>query len=286
MLTFDVEEYFHAEAAAAGLPREQWDTLSPRLPAAVDEILQLLAQFEVRATFFVLGWVARHEEALVRKISAAGHEIASHGMTHAMLTRLSPDEFAAELTDSKALLEDMCGQEVQGFRAPTFSVMHKTAWALDVLARCGYSYDSSIFPVRHDRYGVPEAPTQPHWAVGPEGGRMLELPPLTLRMLGANVPVGGGGYMRLLPTALVAKGLRRCESQGRGGMIYLHPWEFDPGQPVLAMGRLSRWRHRVNLDKTHAKLHRLMKRFTFADVRSQLPALRECAGETFQYGKQ
>jgi len=284
MLTFDVEEYFHVEAVAARLSRERWDTMERRLPAEVDEILQLLAEFDVRATFFVLGWVARNEEAVVKRIAAAGHEIASHGMSHAMLTRLSPVALAAELADSKALLEDMCGQAVAGFRAPTFSVMHGTAWALDALTRCGYAYDSSVFPVRHDRYGVPEAPTMPHWAVGPEGGRLLELPPLTLRMLGANLPVGGGGYMRLLPTGLMAKGLRRCESQGCGGMIYLHPWEFDPGQPVLPMSRVGRWRHRVNLHKTHAKLRRLMQRFAFTDVRSQLPTLRERASQTFPYG--
>jgi len=284
MLSFDVEEYFHVEAASVGVPRERWDEWPLRLPAAVDEILTLLADMRTTATFFILGWVARHEEAVVRRIAAAGHEIASHGMSHAMVTKLEPASLAAELADSKSLLEDMSGQPVLGFRAPTFSVMRRTAWALDVLVQCGYEYDSSIFPVRHDRYGVPDAPTWPHWGVGPDGGRLLELPPLTLRVLGNNLPVGGGGYLRLFPTSLIAKGLRRAEKQGHGGMLYLHPWEFDPGQPRLPMSRLGQWRHRVNLAKTHHKLRYLMEHFPFTDIRSQLPSLRERTTKTFEYG--
>ena len=285
MLSFDVEEYFHAEAVAVGgLPRERWGEMPCRLAESMDEILTLLAERKTTATFFILGWVARHEESVVRRIAAAGHEIASHGMSHAMLTRLEPAELAAELSDSKALLEDLGGRPVLGFRAPTFSVMHRTAWALDVLVQCGYEYDSSIFPIRHDRYGVPEAPAKPHWGIGPGGGRILELPLLTLRVPGNNLPVGGGGYLRLFPTWLVAQGLRRAEKHGHGGMVYLHPWEFDPGHPVMAMGRVSRWRHRVNLHKTHRKLRRLMEQFPFTDIRSQLPHLRETT-TMFQYGQ-
>ena len=283
MLSFDVEEYFQVEAAAARVSREQWDQFPRRLAESVDTILTLLDERKTTATFFVLGWVARHEETIVKRIAAAGHEIASHGMSHAMVTRLEPAELAVELSDSKALLEDLSGQPVLGFRAPTFSVMRRTAWALDVLVQCGYEYDSSIFPVRHDRYGVPDAPTVPHWGIGPTGSRLLELPPLTLRMLGTNLPVGGGGYLRLFPTGLVARGLRRSAKQGQSGMLYLHPWEFDPGHPVLPMSRLGRWRHRVNLHKTHRKLRRLMDQFPFTDIRSQLPTLRETT-VMFQYG--
>jgi len=285
MLSFDVEEYFHAEAAAAGAPRDRWDQMDRRAAESVEEILALLAELKTTATFFMLGWVARRDSALVKRIAAAGHEIASHGMSHAMLTKLEPADLETELADSKALLEDLSGQPVLGFRAPTFSVMHRTAWALDVLVRCGYEYDSSIFPVRHDRYGVPEAPTKPHWGLGPAGSRILELPPLTLRVLGNNLPVGGGGYLRLFPTWLIAHGLRQAEKQGRSGMIYLHPWEFDPGQPRLPMGRLGRWRHRVNLHKTHRKLRRLMERFPFTDIRSQLPRIRERTTTMFPYGQ-
>ena len=284
MLSFDVEEYFHAEAAAAGLSRDRWGEMDRRAAESVDEILALLAERKTTATFFVLGWVARHETEIVKRIAAAGHEIASHGMTHHMLTRLEPAAFETELADSKALLEDLSGQPVVGIRAPTFSVMHRTAWALDALVRCGYEYDSSIFPVRHDRYGVPDAPTKPHWGIGPAGSRILELPPLTLRLLGNNLPVGGGGYLRLFPTGLLAHALRRTARLGHRGMIYVHPWEFDPSQPRLTMGRLTRWRHRVNLHKTANKLRRLMEQFPFTDIRTQLPHLREQTTTMFQYG--
>jgi polysaccharide deacetylase family protein (PEP-CTERM system associated) len=268
MLSFDVEEYFHVEAAAAaGLRPEDWDGWERRLDPAVGRVLELLAGRGATATFFVLGWVAREEPGVVERIARAGHEIASHGMTHAMLGRLGPERFAAELAESRRLLEDLSGRPVRGYRAPTFSVTAGTAWAIDCLAEAGYEYDSSVFPVRHDRYGVPDAPRGLHWAVGPGGGRIVEIPPLTLRMLGQNLPVGGGGYLRLLPTGAVARALR---GRDEPGMVYLHPWELDPGQPPLPMSRLSRWRHRVNLHRTEAKLDRLLRRFPFAGAEEVL----------------
>ncbi len=262
-----------------------WPGQPRRLQPPVERILEILATSGASATFFVLGWVANDQPELIRRIAAGGHEIASHGMDHAMLERLSPADFARQLRDSRRLLEDITGQAVIGYRAPTFSLTHRTAWALDVLAESGFEYDSSVYPIRHDRYGVPDAPTQPHRASGPGGGTILELPPLTFRALGSNWPIGGGGYLRLLPVKLPAMGLDAAAAKGLPGMIYLHPWELDPHQPRLPMRRLSRWRHRVNLRRTEGKLHRLLRRFAFTSVAARLGELKDMARRTFPYGR-
>ena len=273
LLSFDVEEYFHVEAAAAGVSRDQWPCLSKRLHEPVMRILQSLADHDASATFFVLGWVARHEPQLVREIARAGHEIASHGMSHRMLNQLSPQQFRQELLDSRHLLQDTSSQPVIGYRAPTFSVTYRTAWALDELAQASYRYDSSVFPVRHDRYGVPNAPACPHQAIGPDGGSILEIPPLTVRMMGSNWPIGGGGYLRLLPIRLLHLVLKKAGRCGQPAMIYLHPWELDPGQPVLPMSTLTRSRHRVGLGRTEKKLRYLLQRHRFTSVRNALATL-------------
>lgn len=273
LLSFDVEEYFHVEAAAARVAPRQWGSFQTRLREPLERILQALADHQTRATFFVLGWVAQRQGPLIRRLSQLGHEIASHGQSHQMITRQSPAQFRQDLLDSRHLLQDLTGQPVIGYRAPTFSVMHRTAWALDVLAGAGFRYDSSIFPVRHDRYGVADAPTGPHRAVGPEQGSILEIPPLTRRLAGTNWPLGGGGYLRLLPIKVIASALNHAARLGTAGMIYLHPWELDPGQPLLPMGKLARWRHRVNLHTTQQKLAYLLGKFRFSDVRSQLASL-------------
>ena len=273
-LSFDVEEYFQVEAAAEGGVRaENWDDFPRRLSPCVDRIVRMLGDYGVRATFFVLGWVARNEPEVVRRIAAAGHEIASHGMNHQMLARLNPAEFKQDILDSRKILEDISGRPVVGYRAPTFSITHKTAWALDVLAENGFLYDSSVFPIHHDRYGVCDAPRWPHIAQGPGGGRIIEIPPMTARWLGKNIPVGGGGYLRLLPLVMVRRALRKACQSGRSGMIYLHPWELDPGQPVLPMTRLSRFRHRVCLGRTEDKLRRLLAQFRFCAVESRVADL-------------
>jgi polysaccharide deacetylase family protein (PEP-CTERM system associated) len=280
-----VEEYFQVEAAAGSVASEQWSGFEKRLAPCVQHILELLSDHGASATFFVLGWVARHESRLVREIAQAGHEIASHGMRHAMLSRLTPAQFRRELLDSRNLLEDIAGAAVTGYRAPTFSITHKTAWAIDVLSEAGYRYDSSVFPIRHDRYGVPDAPRFAHRGVGPGGGEILEIPPLTVRAMGANWPVGGGGYLRLLPAGLIARALRAAQRSRHTGMIYMHPWEFDPAQPPLPMGRLSRWRHRVNLRRTHRKLSSLLRGFAFRAVRDAMDALTSEAKTTHCYGR-
>jgi len=284
MLSFDVEEYFQVEAAAARLPAKEWELWPDRLAPAVDQILELLDEYRAKATFFVLGWVAEHQPEIVRRIACAGHEIASHGVSHRMLHGMTPQEFRGELTDSRSRLEDLGGRPVVGFRAPTFSVTTRTSWALDVLAEMGFLYDSSIFPIRHDRYGVPGAPRWAHWARGPGGGRILEIPPLVLRIAGWNVPIGGGGYLRLFPVRLVTCALRAAERAGWPGMIYVHPWELDPGQPELPMSRLSRWRHRVGLSRTDRKLRHLLRQFAFHPVRDMLPSLQVADAEEHSYG--
>jgi len=283
LLSFDVEEYFQVEAAAARISRLDWDGRARRAGPLVDRLLDLLAAHRAGATFFVLGWLAARDPAMVRRIADAGHEVASHGMDHRMLTTLAPEEFRRDLRDSRRLLEDITGRPVIGYRAPTFSITRASAWALDVLAEEGFQYDSSIFPIRHDRYGVPDAPTTVHRAVGPGGGTILEIPPLTVRLAGANWPVGGGGYLRLLPVRAVAWALSAASRRGRTAMIYLHPWELDPDQPVLPMGRLARWRHRVGLRRTESKLRRLLARYAFTSVGHRLEALAAACTMTHAY---
>jgi len=285
-LSIDVEEYFCAEAVrAAGVTQDDWTSLPKRLAKPVHQILQMLDDHGTKATFFILGWVAINEKSLVELIASQGHEIASHGMSHDMLDRLTPNTFATELVESRKLLEDITGQKVRGFRAPTFSITHKTAWAIDVLAECDYEYDSSVFPIRHDRYGVPEAPPCPHLAVGPRGGNILEIPPLTLRILGRNFPAAGGGYLRLLGSRFVAHSLAGQARKGAAGGIYLHPWELDPGQPELPMKFLSRFRHRINLARTASKLRWLVNRFNFCPISQLAQSIDKQKLTQFTYGK-
>jgi len=283
MLSFDVEEYFHVQAAADYIRPDDWPSYAKRLPRFIDLILQMLSDHHASATFFVLGWVARHEPQIVRRIADAGHEIASHGFNHQMITRLTPELFRRDLIDSRNILQDLVAKPVLGYRAPTFSITRNTAWALDILADLGFSYDASVFPIRHDRYGVPDAPIIPHLALGPAGSSVLELPPLVLHTLGFNFPAGGGGYFRLLPIHLTAFALARTQRLRRSAMIYLHPWEFDPDQPILPMSPLSRFRHRINLQRTAPRLRRLLSRFHFASVQSLLPDLKNQSLLKFPY---
>ncbi len=270
MLSFDVEEYFQVEAAAAGIDGREWDSFEKRLSPCVERILELLARFETTGTFFILGWVAIHERAVVRRIVEAGHEIASHGMKHRMIGTLTPEEFRQDVQASKKILEDISGKPILGYRAPTFSVTRRTLWALDILAQTGFQYDSSIYPIRHDRYGIPDAPRFIHTAEGSAGEKILEIPPLTFRFAGMNWPVGGGGYLRLFPKILVAAGLSQAERRQQPGMLYLHPWEFDPDQPRLPMSHFSRFRHRVGLRKTERKFKSLLRHYAFSSVQKVL----------------
>ncbi|MCX5662864.1 MAG: DUF3473 domain-containing protein [Planctomycetota bacterium] len=268
VLSFDVEEYFHIEAAHAAVPRTDWDRWPSRVEASVDLLLGICDRQGLRATFFVLGDVARRCPRLVPRIAAGGHEIASHGNLHDRLHRLDPAAFAGDLDVSRKLLEDQSGQPVRGYRAPTFSVVPATAWAIDVLLDAGFAYDSSIFPVRHPAYGVPAAPDRPFLVNRAPGSRtLLEIPPLTLALptLGASskrrhLGVAGGGYFRLLPEMLMTRGLAQAAQQGRPAVLYFHPWEFDPGIPRMPLPLLGRVRTYTGLESAAARLEKLIAR--------------------------
>lgn len=280
VLSFDVEEHFRIEAAA-GL------TIDPalrahhceRLEASTSWLLDELARFEVKATFFIVGQIARHNAQLVAAVHRAGHEVASHGWDHRRVHHFTPATFQEDVRKSKDALEQVTGQRVVGYRAPTFSIVQQTAWAIDVLAELGMLYDSSIYPVRHDRYGVPRAPRAPFLAKGVQH-TLLELPPATLRLLGVNAPMGGGGYFRLFPLFLMERALRQTERTciPSVAMLYFHPWEFDPEQLQLPLGKLSRLRTYVGIGRSRERLKSLLDRHRFTralDVAKQLSAQRD-----------
>ena len=263
-LTFDVEEYFHAEAFARVLRPEEWPTLESRVTRSTGRLLDILDRERVRATFFVLGWVAERHPGLVREIASLGHEIACHGYGHRMIQHPSRPDFERDVTRAKRALEDAIGRAVLGYRAPTFSVMRATLWSLDVLLETGFRYDSSIFPVVHDRYGIPDAPRFPHRLKAPSGAEIAEFPMSTMTLLGRRLPVAGGGYFRLFPYRVTRRAIARINGERQPAMVYLHPWEIDPDQPRIPVGPLTRFRHLVNVGKTESRLRRLLAELSFA----------------------
>ena len=263
--SFDIEEHYRIEAAAGlAVGDEAKAEYARRMEVTTRRILDQLAAAGVRATFYVVGEIARTHPSLVRAIHDAGHEVGSHSHDHRRVHRFDPESFREDVSRSKNALEQVTGSRVTGFRAPTFSVVRQTGWAVDVLAECGFEYDSSIFPVRHDRYGIPDAPRGPFMAVGRER-EILELPPLTYRVAGLNLPVAGGGYFRLFPPGVMRAGLRQAARSGPPAvaMLYFHPWEFDPGQARLPLNRLARWRTYVGVGRTTARLARLLTVYPF-----------------------
>jgi polysaccharide deacetylase family protein (PEP-CTERM system associated) len=258
-LTVDVEDYFQVSALAPHIARSSWDRIPCRVERNVERILELLADASAQATFFTLGWVAERHPQLVRRIVGAGHELASHGYAHLRITEQTPTAFAQDIRRAKRLLEDLAGTEVKGYRAPSFSVGKHTLWAFDKIAEAGYQYSSSVYPVRHDLYGMPEAPRFPY---RPRRG-ILEIPVSTARVLNRNLPAGGGGYFRLLPYALSRALIRRVNGiDRRPSVFYFHPWEIDFTQPRVRGTTLkTRFRHYVNLRRTEPRLHRLLRDF-------------------------
>jgi len=264
--TVDVEDYFQVTAFERHIRRDDWSTFESRVARGTYRLLDLLARHNTRATFYVLGWVAERFPELVREIQSAGHELGSHSYWHRLVYHLSPDEFREDLVLSLRILEGITGQAVANYRAPSFSITRRSLWALDILAEHGITCDSSVFPIHHDRYGVPGAQRHIHRLDTP-AGPLWEFPPSVSRVSGVNLPVSGGGYFRLYPLSLTIRCLERINHAGRPFMFYVHPWEVDPGQPRLPAGtRLSRLRHRVNLASTEAKLDRLLARFRFGRV--------------------
>jgi polysaccharide deacetylase family protein (PEP-CTERM system associated) len=258
-LTIDVEDYFQVSAFARYIPRDQWDSRECRVEHNVMRILDLLAEHQTRATFFTLGWIAERYPALVRRIVEGGHELASHGYGHQRASDLSPAEFGADVVHAKKLLEDIAGQAVQGYRAPSFSIGSSNLWAFDSLARAGYRYSSSIYPIRHDHYGMPDSP---RFAYRVASG-VLEVPVTTVRLLHRNVPSSGGGYFRLLPYPVSRWLLRKVNQQDREAVVfYFHPWEIDPGQPrIPGIDARTRFRHYVNIPRMQGRLQQLLGDF-------------------------
>lgn len=264
VLTIDVEEYFHVSAFEQVIGEACWSSCESRVEASVDRLLELFDSHGVKGTFFTLGWIAAHRPALVRRIAAAGHELGCHSFAHRRIYTQSRAEFAEDVRRAKRAIEDAAGRPVRGYRAPSFSIVESTLWALDVLVAEGFEYDSSIFPIRHDRYGIPSAPRGPHRRRTTGGGYIWELPLATARFLGATLPVAGGGYLRHLPPQLIHWGIRRLNRIDRlPAVVYLHPWELDPEQPRQPVGRLTTWRHYGNLDRTEERLSALLDAFEF-----------------------
>ena len=265
-LTVDVEDYFQVSAFAGCVARSEWDTLESRVCRNTERLLELFEQAGTHATFFVLGWVAERFPELVKRIHGAGHELASHSYEHGLVYDITPEAFAKDLARAKTAIGNAAGVEVQGYRAPSYSITNRSLWALDVLVREGYKYDSSIYPIRHDRYGIPDWPRHVH-RIDRAGGSIWELPGSTIARVGTNFPVGGGGYFRLLPYAWTRMGIASLNRhEGRAAIFYLHPWEIDPDQPRIRAGLLSRVRHYYGLDKTEARLRRLLAEFRFGRV--------------------
>jgi polysaccharide deacetylase family protein (PEP-CTERM system associated) len=272
--TVDVEDYFHVEAFANAISRESWPKLEYRCERNVHRILDMLAERNVRGTFFVLGWVAERSPELVKAIAAAGHEVACHGFSHQLVYRQTREQFTSETRRAKELLEDLVGKPVLGYRAASFSITKVSMWALDVLIDLGFTYDSSVFPVKHhDNYGIPEAPLGPFRLRAPSGRTLIEVPLSVASFLGARVPVSGGGYFRLFPYWLSRAGMRQIEQAGeRPVVFYFHPWEIDVDQPRVAANLVSRMRHYNNIGKCEPRLRRLLADFNFGTMSDALAA--------------
>lgn len=275
VLSFDVEEYFQVEGLRRAVRRDEWENWPSRVRPVTEALLDLLDEAQVRATFFVLGWVGERQGSLVRTIAARGHEVASHGYGHQMVNTMTPREFAQDVRRTRLLLSDLAGENVAGYRAPTFSVTPANAWAFDVLRSEGYAYSSSVFPITHDRYGWPAFPRSPVRIAWPDGSVFDEYPMATLETPFGGLPVAGGGYFRAAPGPAFRWAWRRLTRAGRSSVFYLHPWELDAAQPRVAVGVLNRWRHYIGLSNTAERLRRMLREFRWTSFRD----LRACEAE-------
>lgn len=270
-LTIDVEDYFQVNAFANHVRQDQWDSYPLRVEGNTRRILDILDSFSITATFFVLGWIAERLPALTKEIHRRGHEIASHGYAHELIYRIGPERFRADIRHSKAILEDQCGERVNGYRAPSYSITAQSLWAADILVEEGFVYDSSIFPVMHDTYGIPDAERFPYM-LQTASGPLMEFPLTTLPLhLGGKeirLPIAGGGYLRLLPAELIAWGFERINNkEKKPAVLYFHPWEIDPDQPRIKAGFKSQFRHYLNLSRTGCKLEHLFGKLAFAPMK-------------------
>jgi polysaccharide deacetylase family protein (PEP-CTERM system associated) len=272
-LTIDVEDYFHVSGFEGCVDRSQWDNYPSRVADNTYRLMDVLATAGVHGTFYVLGWVAERQPALVKVIRAAGHEIGSHGHWHRLIYSQTPGEFRADLRRGRDVLQDILGDKVTAYRAPSFSITRQSLWALDVLIEEGFQLDSSIYPTRHDRYGIPDAPLEPH-RLERQDGALWEFSPPVYRFAGRPFAVGGGGWFRLYPYGVTRACLRSINRAGRPFAVYLHPWEIDPDQPRLTPGRMAAFRHYLNLRRTEGRLKRLLRDFRFGTLSESLAAWR------------
>ena len=273
-MSVDVEDYFQVSAFDRVVRRGTWGEFESRVCANTERLLGLFDETGVRATFFVLGWVAVRFPSLVRRIAESRHEIASHGYAHRLVYDLLPEEFRDDVRRAKGVLEDIAGVAIEGYRAPSYSVTNQSMWALDVLIEEGYAYDASIFPIHHDRYGIPDANRNVH-VLHRTGGSIIEAPASTVRLGGVNLPIAGGGYFRMLPYRWTRWGIDRLNRVERTPAIfYIHPWEIDRDQPRIAVGPMTRFRHYRNLGKTEARLRTMLRDFRFSTVANVVHSVR------------
>jgi polysaccharide deacetylase family protein (PEP-CTERM system associated) len=264
-LSFDIEDWFQVENLKSAVSSSDWEKQELRVEGNTEKILEILSESGTKATFFILGWIARKNPALVKKIASAGHEIASHGYAHTMVTGQSPEEFRKDIVLSQEILEDLAQKKVIGYRAPSFSITPASAWALDILKDCGFLYDSSVFPTSlHDRYGFKGMDS----SVSKYPNGLVEVPISTFPLFGLRLPLGGGGYFRLFPYAYFKYAFRALNRRGKSLVFYLHPWELDPGQPRIKLPAFLGFRHYTNLKKTESRLRRLLRDFKFQPIGS------------------
>ena len=265
-LSIDLEDYFHVSNFEGYVPRSRWSFMPLRIEESTMKVLKLLSLYRVKATFFVLGWIAERMKSLIREIRSAGHEIASHGYDHRLAYEMSPEEFRADIRRSKSALENAIGERIYGYRATSYSVVRHNFWYLQILAEEGFLYDSSIFPVYHDRYGIPEWDRFPK-IVEDNGCTIYEVPPSTFKILGYNLPIAGGGYLRLFPVKFLAYCISKINmNERKPAVIYFHPWELDSDQPRIKIPLLKSFRHYNNLHNTEKKIAHLLKNFSFGTI--------------------
>jgi polysaccharide deacetylase family protein (PEP-CTERM system associated) len=272
ILSVDVEDYFQVEAFAGSIPRGSWEQYPCRVVDNCHRLLDLFDRYQVKATFFTLGWVANRFPAIVREIHERGHELACHSFWHRKVDSLTPGQFRADTREACDAIEQAASVRVTGYRAPTWSISRRSLWAFDILAEEGFEYDSSIYPIHHDLYGIPGAQRYAYVHVCENGENLLEFPPATIRVAGMNFPAAGGGYLRIFPLSYTCWVFRQFENAGRPVVVYLHPWEVDPEQPRIKAPLKSRFRHYTNLHRTQERLEYLLQHYQFVPFRDHIPA--------------
>lgn len=273
VLTIDVEDYFHVASLAKEIDINDWDSIATRVVNNTSRLLDLFDKYDAKCTFFILGWVAERYPDIVKEIDRRGHEVASHGYSHQLIYNQPYETFKKETIKSKAILEDITGKPVLGYRAASYSITEKSLWALDILAEAGFKYDSSIYPVHHDLYGIHGSPTEPHVLQTPSGERLIEYPPTTYKVLSYVLPIAGGGYFRLYPYWLTRYFYNTLNKQSKSFAFYLHPWEIDPEQPRVKTNFLSSFRHYNNLEKCESRLIQLLSDFDFKNMDEKLESM-------------